>query len=338
MVRRFVTHAFLVSLMCCALLGGADAVLLILTQRTPGHDAVTPVEVYAGGFPAQKPGDDQAVAAADGAFEQAMAKDRAALAMQTDPAFTWIDPTGMLQSRDEVLDSVAAGNAPKLVTLANATSAEVTTRVYERLALVQVHAGRSYSLRVFAKRPDGWRALHVIELTQPVHDAAAPASATGAAVPSEEGVVTDCINPCKRVPFKPSSPGAKAAFSDWLEMEQGSLTRNMDLWGRHVLDDVLIVDSGGNGTISKKQRIANTLKQKQAGVRTNEVPPVLWARTLNFGNSVLLLMLQQPYKGQPYYAARIYVNRDGRYQMAVSYHTSIASVPEFSLAKQLAAK
>jgi hypothetical protein len=105
-----------------------------------------------------------------------------------------------------------------------------------------------------------------------------------------------------------------------------------------VLDDVVIVDSGGNGTISKKQRIANTLRQKQAGVRTNEVPPVLWARTLDFGNTVLLLMLQQPYKGQPYYATRVYVNRDGRYQMAVSYHTSIASVPEFALGKQLTSK
>lgn len=157
-------------------------------------------------------------------------------------------------------------------------------------------------------------------------------------MPSAEGVVTECVNPCKVVPFKPGTPAAKAAFADWREMELGSLARNMDLWGRHVLDDVLIVDSGGNGTISKAQRIANTLKQKQAGVHTNEVPPVLWARTLDFGDAVLLLMLQQPYKGQPYYAARIYVNRDGRYQMAVSYHTSIASVPDFALAKQLPAK
>jgi hypothetical protein len=105
-----------------------------------------------------------------------------------------------------------------------------------------------------------------------------------------------------------------------------------------VLDDVIIVDSGGNGTISKAQRIANTLKQKQAGVRTNEVPPVLWARAFEFGDTVLLLMIQQPYKGQPYYGTRIYVNRDGRYQMAVSYHTSIASVPNFALEKQLPAK
>jgi hypothetical protein len=105
-----------------------------------------------------------------------------------------------------------------------------------------------------------------------------------------------------------------------------------------VLDDFIIANSGGNGTITKQQRIANTLKQKQAGIRTNEVPPMLWAHTLEFGDAVLLLMLQQPYKGQPYYAARVYVNRDGRYQMAVSYHTAIASVPNFALSKQLPAK
>ena len=260
-----------------------------------------------------------------------------ALAAQTGPAFTWIDATGMLQSRQEILDAFAAGNAPQLLVLTTAVGVQLTTSVYAQLAFVQVHAGRSYSLRIFAKRNDGWRAVHVIELTQPPQ-AAAPASPTGAAVPSAEGVVTECVNPCKVVPFKPGTPAGKAAFADWREMELGSLARNMDLWGRHVLDDVLIVDSGGNGTISKAQRIANTLKQKQAGVHTNEVPPVLWARALDFGDAVLLLMLQQPHKGQPYYAARVYVNRDARYQMAASYHTSIASVPDFALAKQLPAK
>jgi Domain of unknown function (DUF4440) len=278
--------------------------------------------------------DGQAIEAANRAFEKAVAQDPVALEKQTDSRFTWIDSTGTFQSRQEILDAFGAGAAPQLVVLTTAVAVQLTTRVYGDLAFVQVHAGRSYSLRIFAKGNDGWHAVHVIELTQPAEAAAAP-SATGAAVPSEEGVVTDCVNPCKAVPFKPATPGAKAAFSDWRQMELGSLARNMDLWGRHVLDDVIIVDSGGHGNISKAQRITNTLKQKQAGVRTNEVPPVLWAHALDFGDTVLLLMLQQPYKGQPYYGTRIYVRRDGRYQMAVSYHTSIASVPDFALAKQL---
>jgi len=317
-VTRFVRQAFFAFAACAVLIGTAN----VRAARSLAAAATA--------------NDEQAVVAADRAFEKAVAQDPVALAMQTDPAFTWIDATGTLQSRQEILDAFGAGSAPQLLVLTTAVNVQLTARVYGPLAFVQVHAGRSYSLRVFAKAKDGWRALHVIELTQPAQ--AAAASATGAAVPSEEGVVTDCINPCKMVPFKPGTPAAKAAFADWREMEMGSLTRNMDLWGRHVLDDVIIVDSGGNGTIGKAQRIANTLRQKQAGVRTNEVPPVLWARTLDFGDSVLLLMLQQPYKGQPYYAARVYVNRDGRYQMAVSYHTAIATVPDFALAKQLPAK
>jgi len=317
-VTHFVRQAFFVFVACALLIGAANL-------RGGAARAAT-----------ASSSDDQAVDAANLAFEKAVAKDPVALAMQTDPAFTWIDSTGTLQSRQEILDAFGAGSAPQLVVLTTAVDVQLTTRVYGQLAFVQVHAGRSYSLRVFDKTKDIWRALHVIELTQPAQ--APAASATGAAVPSEEGVVTECINPCKIVPFKPATPAAKAAFADWREMEMGSLTRNMDLWGRHVLDDIIIVDSGGNGTISKAQRIANTLKQKEAGVHTNEVPPVLWARTLDFGDSVLLLMLQQPYKGQPYYGARVYVNRGGRYQMAVSYHTAIASVPDFALSKQLPEK
>jgi hypothetical protein len=284
--------------------------------------------------------DEQAVLAANRAFEQAVATGVAAsLSPVLDNGFTWVDSSGTLQTAEEVLGNISAGNPLKPVAVSGAAGAQVLERTYGQLALVQVHVGRAYALHLFAKRSQGWRPLHVIELVQPAQ-AAQPAagSAAAAAVPSEAGLDTPCINPCKVVPFKPATPGAKAAWAAWLEMEQGSLTRNMDLWGSHVLDEIIIVDSGGNGVINKTQRIGNTLKQKAAGVRTNEVPPVLWARTYDFGDAVLLLMLQQPYKGQPYYATRIYVNRDGRYQMAVSYHTSIASVPEFVLSKQVSAK
>jgi hypothetical protein len=269
------------------------------------------------------------------AFEDAVAKvDLEELGRYLLPDFTWIDSGGILQDRNEVLGNLPSGTGPKLAAISSASDAEVIERTYGQLAFVQVHSGTAYSLRVFQVIPSAWRLLHIIDAVQPP-SSAQPASGAAAAVPSEAGVDTECINPCKIVPFKPATLGAKAAFSSWLELERGSLLRDMGLWGRHVLDDCIIVDSGGHGVITKPQRMANTLKQKQAGVRTNEVPPVLWARTFDFGESVLLLMLQQPYTGQPYYATRILVNRDGRYQMAVSYHTSIASVPDFALSKQL---
>jgi len=52
-----------------------------------------------------------------------------ALAAQTGPAFTWIDATGTLQSRQEILDAFAAGNAPRLVVLTTAVGVQLTTRV-----------------------------------------------------------------------------------------------------------------------------------------------------------------------------------------------------------------
>jgi hypothetical protein len=44
-----------------------------------------------------------------------------------------------------------------------------------------------------------------------------------------------------------------------------------------------------------------------------------------------MVMLGQPLDGKPFYASRVLVNRDGRYQMAASYHTSIQDSPSFRL-------
>jgi len=59
-----------------------------------------------------------------------------ALAAQTGPAFTWIDATGTLQSRQEILDAFAAGNAPRLVVLTTAVGVQLTTRVLRTTSYV----------------------------------------------------------------------------------------------------------------------------------------------------------------------------------------------------------
>jgi uncharacterized protein DUF4440 len=328
-VNRVITPALFVSLICCGVLPAGNA------QNSPAPAGQSKAAANDAGAQKRAGKADKEVLAHNRAFEDAFARANVGeLGGDLLPDFTWIDSDGVLQDKQEVLGNLPSGTGPKLAAISSASGAEVIERTYGQVAFVQVHSGTAYSLRVFQAIPSTWHLLHVIDAVQPP-PSAQPASGAAAAVPSEAGVDTECINPCKIVPFKPATPGAKAAFSSWLELERGSLVRDMDLWGRHVLDDCIIVDSGGHGVITKSQRMANTLKQKQAGVRTNEVPPVLWARTFDFGESVLLLMLQQPYTGQPYYATRILVNRAGRYQMAVSYHTSIAWVPDFALSKQL---
>jgi len=283
---------------------------------------------------AAMPADEQAqaVLTADKALERAVSgADRATLVKLLDNDFTWIFPDGVLQNRQEVLEGLAMGKGPKLAASAD-SGAQVTERTYGNVVLVQVHSGKAHELHVWVRRGNGWRALHFNEIVQ---GREAPPAGGGGAVPSEAGVETPCVNPCKTVPFRPITTGARAALASWQQIETGSVARDMDLWGHHVADECDILDSGGDGILSKAQRIANTLKAKQAGMRTNEAPPLLSARMYDFGNTVVFIAEEQPYRGKPFYATRVMVNRDGRYQMTVSYHTTIADVPSFTLQTQL---
>ena len=273
------------------------------------------------------------VAAANRAFELAWSKpDKAAVENILDPGFTWIDAAGVLLSREEAL---ANWPAPAAVSSAG----EVSVRVYgARVALLQVHAGHAYVLRVFVNEGKlGWRLLHVIEAVQmpaPRYPIIGEADKTGV-LPSESGVETDCINPCRVIPFRAPTLNARAAVSSWQQMEIGAAARDVSAWGYHVAEEAFLVDSAGDGTMSKKQYADDTLDQKDAGVQTNQAPPLVWARTYDYGDIVVLLTLQQPYQGQPFYATRVLVSRDGRYQMVASYYTAMRGVPSFTLSDQI---
>jgi hypothetical protein len=278
-------------------------------------------------IPAQDP-----VAAANRAFELAWAKpDRLAVETMLDPGFTWIDAAGVLLSRDEAL---ANWPAPAAVSSAG----EVSVRVYgARVALLQVHAGHTYVLRVFVNEAKlGWRLLHVIEAVQkPAPRYAVPGQADKTGVlPSESGVETDCINPCREIPFHAPTLNARAAVSSWQQMEIGAAARDVNAWGYHVAEEAFLVDSAGDGAMDKKQYAADTMDQKDSGVMTNQAPPLVWGRTYDYGDIVVLLTLQQPYQGKPFYAARVFVNRDSRFQMVASYYAAIRNVPIFTLSDQ----
>jgi hypothetical protein len=287
------------------------------------------------GFSAIAIADDQVavVFAADKALTRAVtAADRAALVKLLDSDFTWIFPDGVLQARQEVLDGLRTGKRLTLAAASEDAGAQVVERAYGNVVLIQVHSGKAHALHIWVRRADGWRALHFNEILQ---GRETPPAGGGGAVPSEAGVETPCVNPCKTVPFRPIPAGERAALESWQQIETGSVERDMDLWGRHVADECDILDSGGDGILSKSQRIANTLEAKRNGSRTNEAPPLLSARMYDFGNTVVFVAEEQPYRGKPFYATRVLVNRDGRYQMAVSYHTAIADVPSFTLQTQL---
>jgi len=179
--------------------------------------------------------------------------------------------------------------------------------------------------------------LHVIEAVQkptPRYPTIGEADKTGV-LPSESGVETDCLNPCRVVPFRAPTLNARTAVTSWQQMEIGAAARDMNAWGYHVAEEAFLVDSAGDGAMTKKEYVAGTVEQKDAGLLTNQAPPLVWARTYDFEDIIILLAMQQPYQGRPFYATRILVNRDGRYQMVGSYYSAIRNVPVFSLSDQI---
>jgi hypothetical protein len=359
-MKHLITKSLARGILCC-LCAAAVALISPSSQiAKAAGPAATPVATA----------EEQAVLQANGALVRAFERDdTATIERLLDPDFTWIDPTGIIRSKQEVLlalppsatstgapatkNAASAGaSASASATASTSTSkaapvkapkpaagiwsdAKVTPHVYGHgtvgsAGVILIARGKTHILRVWVKRATGWRLLHINEITQ-----LAQAPAGDAAVPSEAGVATPCINPCKSVPYTPPTPAEQAAFSSWQLMETGSSVRDMDVWGAQVTDDCLIVDSAGSDPLTKADRIARTLKQKQAGVQTNEAVPLLQARMFDFGDTVMMVSEHQPYGGKPYWATRLWTNTNGRYQMFISFHTAIQDVPSFALATQL---
>ena len=59
-----------------------------------------------------------------------------------------------------------------------------------------------------------------------------------------------------------------AATASWQQMEIGAAARDMNAWGYHVAEEATLVDSAADGSMTKKQYVADTIAQKEAGVTT----------------------------------------------------------------------
>lgn len=131
--------------------------------------------------------DDQAVLQADHALVQALGKaDKTAVGELLDANFTWTDSDGKTQDKAQVLQALPA------LAIGDQSGLDVKERTYGQVGAVTASRGKTYVLRVWVKRPAGWRALvyHQVRLSEQ------PPTAGGSGV-------NDCENPCKTVPYKP---------------------------------------------------------------------------------------------------------------------------------------
>ncbi len=262
------------------------------------------------GIPAAAAADDQSVLQADREFVRAASNgDSAQVGRLLDAEFTWTDADGKTQARADVLNSLPTP------ALGNETGAQVKERTYGQVGAVMSGRDKIHVLRLWVKRPAGWRLIvyHEVALRQ---QASTPAS-TG---------VKECENPCKFVPYKPKNEAEQAVIASWQALETGVTNHDASAWAPHIADEFTMLGSSNDHPLTKADRIATLNLQKQTGFGSAP-PPLVSAQMFDFGDAVVMTCLHQPYTGKPIHVTRLWIKRDGKWILSISYQTTIQAAP-----------
>ena len=269
---------------------------------------------------------DSSLLAANAALDEAfLGGNTEAVDGLLDPEFTWVFKDGSHAFRSDVVRLLPTPGT------SNGEEQEIMERIYGKVGVVQVFSGTVRGLRVWANRPDGWKLVHINEL-----DASSEYANRGGAyrdtLPNDQ--LPDCVNPCTTIPYQPSTPGSQAAMESWKGQEIGAFTMNMsyeDGWAYYAAEENVGQFTGRPAGNPKQARLENTFRRIEQGISKSAQSTVLQMRLIDLDDAVLMVILGQPLDGKPFYASRVLVNRDGRYQMAASYHTNIQDSPSFRL-------
>jgi hypothetical protein len=238
------------------------------------------------------------------------AADKTAAGKLLDADFVWTDADGKSLKKSEVLGGLNNYAAD------NQGEENVQTHFYGQVETVLgVHHNARF-LRIWVKRPAGWREF--VELDTPISSGAARASIEAAA---GQG---DCENPCRTVPYKPTTAMDKAILADWQKTKMEEWHPDAVDWPMHIADEFLIINN--NAMRNKSERVAIAQKQQAAGVGTPG-DPITSMEIHDFGdNAAVMISHHVPHRGgKPYYNVRVWTLRDGRWQLAVSQQSTIQS-------------
>jgi ketosteroid isomerase-like protein len=239
----------------------------------------------------------------DQAFVYALAqKDAATAASFLSSDFAWIDSMGKRYSRAQVLESV-----PGVVN----ADVEPQARVYGDAAVVRANRGKVNVLRVWVKEAPGWRVLLYQEVTQVEKSEPAGGATSG-----------DCVNPCKEIPYQPQTASEKAAIASWQGVMKAMAENDADAYAPLIADEFTATDTYHDRPYTKADRLAQIAKQKQSGAH-NAPPEMISGEMFDFGETALMIAREQRRGAKAYFNSRMWVKRDGRWQMLFSFNTRI---------------
>jgi hypothetical protein len=95
-----------------------------------------------------------------------------------------------------------------------------------------------------------------------------------------------------------------------------------DAYAPLIADEFTATDTQHDRPYTKPDRIAQINKQKLSGARSTP-PALLSARMFDFGETVMMIAREQRPSAKAYFNTRMWVKRDGRWQMLFSFNTRI---------------
>jgi uncharacterized protein DUF4440 len=263
-------------------------------------------------------GDEAAVLAADEALGAAMrAGDKLTARKILSLQFSFVDEDGKVYERKNFL----AG----LKDTAAAPASDVKVTIYGRIGMVTGHRKSArdnevFFLDIWAKQKGTWRALAAQDVELGSSDALPVASA-----PNPDAVPYDCKNPCQTIPYRVRSPAEQDIVNSFQAIEKASVGHDADEWSKHVADEFVLYGSRRT-PITKSGRIAAIERQKQtnATVQVGEVEALRLA-VYDDGAAMIASHVSPDDSRPPYRATRVWVRRNGQWQMAISVQTDVKS-------------
>ena len=260
--------------------------------------------------------DVEAALRADSSLLNALrTNDSKALNGLLDEAFTWTDDQGHTRTRAQFLRDAATRGVSD-----GTQNAETKATGYGQLAVITGTRSSSgqpntFFARVWVQRPAGWRLL--------THQDTAILEYAPSALPlaSASGATADnCENPCRTLPVLPKTQAEKDVFKAYQAVETAVTSHDAKTWAYHVADEFVGIGRQYTGTPDTK-----AARVGQIGVVTNRVvlPKMLRGEAFVFGDAAIILADHQLVGEPPYHVIRVWVNRDGRWQLFHRQETTI---------------
>jgi hypothetical protein len=127
------------------------------------------------------------------------------------------------------------------------------------------------------------------------------------------------------IPYRVRSPAEQDVVNSFQAIEKAAVGHDAEEWSKHVADEFVLYGSSRT-PITKSGRIAAIEQQKQtnATVQVGEVEALRLA-VYDDGAAMIASHVSPDDSRPPYRATRVWVRRNGQWQMAISVQTDVKS-------------